>query len=278
MLGKLIKYDLKFILKTVSIYGIILLCCALLFNITGYDTNCRLVDDMTVCDEAPILLQIFHTIFWNAIFVVIIGLLLNGVIRVWARFKINCFSDEAYLTHTLPITKKTLWLSKFCSAILTILFMLIVSAISFVILSLSPNGQLLVADFGITTDRPFSYYIIYLLTIFTQLLFMTVCGMTGIIIANRNGSHRNFHALVWGFIVYTVGVFIMLGCLLLASNFSEAIHAMIFGAGTSATAQEFFTIDFMQNLLIGIGIIYIVMTTTLYFVDQALINKGVNID
>ena len=40
MLAKLIEYDLQFILKTVAIYAVILLCCAALFNMTAYDIPC----------------------------------------------------------------------------------------------------------------------------------------------------------------------------------------------------------------------------------------------
>lgn len=36
MLAKLIKYDLKYLLKSVALFGGLLLICAILFNITGY--------------------------------------------------------------------------------------------------------------------------------------------------------------------------------------------------------------------------------------------------
>lgn len=278
MLGKLIKYDLKFILKTVSIYAVILFCCAILFNITAYDITCKIVDDASVCDEAPLILSILHTIFWNAIFAVIIGLILNGIIRTWARFKLSCFSDEAYLTHTLPIKRNTIWAAKFCSAAITIFIIMIVVAISCIILSFTPSGQNLIASFGIINDASTSYYAIFLLTVFTQLLFMTLCGMTGITIANHRNSNRNLNALIWGFIVYMIGVFIMFGCLLLASNFSEPVHAMFFGAKTPSAAAELFTQDFLQSLLIGVGVIYIVLITALYVIDRNLLEKGVNLD
>ena len=40
------------------------------------------------------------------------NIILNNLMRLWARFKNNFYGDESYLTHTLPINKKTLYLSK----------------------------------------------------------------------------------------------------------------------------------------------------------------------
>lgn len=279
MLGKLIKYDLKFILKTVSIYIIILLICAALFNMTAYDTSCRLVNDMPVCDEPPVFLQIFHTVFWNAVFAIIIGLLLHSTIRTWARFKINLFNDESYLTHTLPISRRTLWVSKFLSA--TIVTLVVIAAIgaSFGILQLTPSGKDLAMSFGVgAPGMPATFYIVYFLTVFTQLLYSIMCGFTGIIIGNKTGNRSGARAVLCGFAIYILGVFIMLGSFLVWSNFDTSIHAMIFGAETAATAHELFDQNFMIMVLTGVGIIYSIFIAGLYFINQKLLDKGVNID
>ena len=40
------------------------------------------------------------------------SIVINNLMRLWVRFKNNFYGDESYLTHTLPIDKKTLYLSK----------------------------------------------------------------------------------------------------------------------------------------------------------------------
>lgn len=279
MLGKLIKYDLKFILKSVSIYIVILLLCAIFFNITSYDKSCKLVNDMSVCNEPPIFLAIFHTVFWNAIFAVIIGLFLNAAIRTWARFKINFFNDESYLTHTLPVSNTTLWAAKFLSAVIVTIIVIAAIAASFGILQLTSDGQLLTANFGIGKPQlSSSFYLIYLLTVFTQLLYSVMCGFTGITISNKTGSRSGLRAVICGFAVYLLGVFIMFGCFLIWGMFDSGIHAMIFGVEPSAAAYEVFNQDFMFMALTGVGVIYTVLIAALYFVNQKLLNRGVDID
>lgn len=280
MLAKLIEYDLQFILKTVAIYAVILLCCAALSNMTAYDIPCWLDDNyMPVCDEPPVFLQITHTIFWNAIFAVIIGLLLNSVIRTWMRFKINLFSDEGYLTNTLPITRKTLWASKFFSAIIVTLLVIGTIAIALSILQLTPSGKDLAITFGFgMPDATPIFYLVYLFTFFTQYLYATICGFTGITIGSKTNNHRNFRAVICGFAVYIIGILIMLGCFRVWANFDTSIHAMLFGAKPPQIAHEIFNQDFMIMALTGIGATYTALITTLYFINRKLLNDGINLD
>lgn len=279
MLGKLIKYDLKFILKSVSIYIVILLLCAIFFNITSYDTSCKLVDYMPVCNEPPVFLAIFHTVFWNAIFAVIIGLFLNAAIRTWARFKINFFNDESYLTHTLPVSNTTLWFAKFLSAVIVTIIVIAAIAVSFSILQLTSDGQLLTANFGIGKPQmSSSFYLIYILTVFTQLLYSIMCGLTGITISNKTGSRSGLRAVICGFAVYLLGVLIMLGCFLIWSTFDGGIHATLFSGASSQTVSVLTGEGYIEKALIGIGIIYTALIATLYFINQKLLSRGVDID
>lgn len=279
MLAKLIKYDLKYILKSVSIYIVILLICAVCFNITSYDTSCEVVNDIPVCSEAPVLLQIFHTIFWNAMFAVIIGLFLNAAIRTWARFKINFFSDESYFTHTLPISNKTLWTAKFLSAVIITIIVITAIAVSFGILQLVPTGKNFMMSLGIgapgTTPL---YYVVFILTIFTQLLYSIMCGLTGITIGNRTGNNGGLRAVICGFAIYLLGVLIMLGCFLIWSTFDDGIHAMLFSGMTSQSAMALTGEGFIDKALTAAGIVYTAMIAALYFVNQKLLSHGIDID
>lgn len=279
MLAKLIKYDLKYILKSVSIYIVILLICAVCFNITSYDTSCEVVNDVSVCNEVPVFLQIFHTIFWNAMFAVIIGLFLNAAIRTWARFKINFFSDESYFTHTLPIGNRTLWTAKFLSAVIVTIIVIAAIAASLGILQLTPDGQILTMSFGIgKSQTSSSFYFIYILTVFTQLLYGIMCGFTGITISNKTNSHSNLRAILCGFAVYLLGVLIMLGCFLIWSTFDNGINSMLFSGASSQTVMVLTEESYLEKALAGFGIIYLVMIVALYFINRKLLSHGIDID
>lgn len=280
MLGKLIKYDLKFILKGVNIYIVILLVCTALFNITSYDYVYEIHEGYPISTPtAPVIIQVFHTIFWNAIFATIIGLIINAAVRTWGRFKNNLYHDEAYLTHTLPVNRKTLWMAKFLSAAITTSIVIAAIGLSFALLQLTPSGKDLTMAFGIgAPGSDFTFYLVFILTAFTQLLYTITCGFTGIIIANKTNKRRGFRAILCGFGVYLLGVFVLLGCFLVQGTYDPNIHAMIFGTESSALAQEIFTQSFFVRTLAEFSTLYAIMTAILYFTSQALINKGVNID
>ena len=55
----------------------------------------------------------------------IFNIIINNIMRLWARFGSNLYKDESYLTHTLPIDKKTLYLSKTLTSIIAILTLFI---------------------------------------------------------------------------------------------------------------------------------------------------------
>lgn len=150
MLAKLIKYDLKYLLKSVALFGGLLLICAILFNITGYHEIIEPGNDAWLGYNRPSMIILLHTIFYNAIFVVVIWLILNSIMRIWHRYRTSFFLDESYLTHTLPIKRSTLWIAKFLSTVITLLSVLAAIAFSFAVLSLSPNGKDLIASFGIS--------------------------------------------------------------------------------------------------------------------------------
>lgn len=278
MLGKLIKYDLKFILKSVSIYIVILLVCALLVNLTAYD--CQIHDGVSTCDNVPASLQVAHAIFWNIMLAVgIIGLFLNVAIRTWARFKVNFYHDEAYLTHTLPVKRRTLWAAKCISAAIVAIIVIAAIAISFSILQLTSSGKTLAMSFGFgVPDASASFYFIYIFTILTQLLYCIICGFTGIIIGDKTGNRSSIRAIICGFAVYLLGVLIMLGCFLIWSTFDDGIHAMLFTGASSQTVMALTGEGFIEKALAGIGIIYAIMIATLYFVDQKLLERGIDVD
>ena len=48
-----------------------------------------------------------------------VNAVINTLMRVWARTVRNVYKDEAYLTHTLPVEKSKIYLSKFIAAIIT---------------------------------------------------------------------------------------------------------------------------------------------------------------
>jgi len=107
MLGNLLKYDLKYVYKVVVIFYAL----SFIFSIIGRGLS--FIENSLVFSVASQIVLGFAT-------AMIVSSLINCIMRLWVRFMRNFYKDEAYLTHTLPVNKKTLYLSKVLSAIITI--------------------------------------------------------------------------------------------------------------------------------------------------------------
>ncbi len=106
MLIKLIKYDLKKIFK----FLIIFYSLAIFFAATT-----RMLFSIHNSFIIKIAAQISNIIT----ILMIISILINSIMRLWLKFKNSLYNDEAYLTHILPISRKTIYLSKIILAIIT---------------------------------------------------------------------------------------------------------------------------------------------------------------
>lgn len=280
MLLKLLKYDLKFIFKPLSIFMLILVVSAVLHNITAHDYNYAGTpeDPSFGRPNASVAILILHTIFYNLVIVALINLIINCCTRIWQRFRRNFYSDEGYLTHTLPVARRTLWLSKFIAALVTIAATIGIIGGSFALLSLTNTGKGLVEFFGLVEAQSSSYYITYALTVFTQITFISLCGLSGIAIGRRRENHRTLWSVLSGLGIYLCGALILVAILFILSNFDTAVHDLIFGAANNVDPSTIFNTNFIVHILRITAILYIVMITILYFVDQKILKKGINLE
>ena len=99
MLGKLLKYDLKWVYKVVSVFYIL----SLFFSVTG-----RLLNNI----ENSVVFSAITQFTFGFSIAMMASSLINCLMRLWARFVRNLYKDESYLTHTIPVEKKTIFLSK----------------------------------------------------------------------------------------------------------------------------------------------------------------------
>ena len=117
MLIKLLKYDLKYMIKNMSVFYILAIIFAILT---------RLFFSL----DQTIIVNIIGQISVGCMFSMIGSILINTMMRSWIRFRDSIYKDEAYLTHTLPVTKNNIYNSKF---IQTLMFFII----SFMVILLS---------------------------------------------------------------------------------------------------------------------------------------------
>jgi len=113
MLNKLLKYDLKYMIKNMSIFYIL----TIFFAITT-----RILFSL----EQTVMINIISQISVGCLFAMLANTLINVMMRSWVRFRDSIYKDEAYLTHTLPVTKNDIYNSKF---IQTLIFFIVSFAV-----------------------------------------------------------------------------------------------------------------------------------------------------
>ena len=187
------------------------------------------------------LVIILHTIFYNAIYIVGLWMILNTIMRIWHRYRANFFLDESYLTHTLPIKRSTLWLSKFLSAIIAILAIFAVVGLSAAVLNLSPDGELIIANLGIKSYGDLDIIFrrhhrrCHLCTTPIQRYVRTCRHHTP---ATAPEPIVAATPSFCGLAIYLLGALILVGCILLWSCFDQSIKPIIFGAEPGSNPHE----------------------------------------
>ena len=263
MLKKLLKYDLKDIYKELIIFYILSIIFAIITRILFNIENSAIFN---------ILAQISSGITISMIF----NILINNIMRIWGRFKKNIYNDEAYLTHTLPVTKENIYLAKFLTIIITMFTSIIIIILTIFIAYYSKENIELLKSFLVSLVSFYDTNItIFLLVIFTVLFFqftsMIQSGITGLIIGHSYNKNKIVYSLMYGICIYFFLQIISLLILFIFGIFNENIMNLFMTNNIES-----------QQLLIYIMyfaiILYLIYIIILYILNTYLLKKGVNID
>lgn len=262
MLNKLLKYDLKWVYKPLIIFYIL----ALIFS-----TLVRIIESF----NSSLLLLIIDKVCCGIVISMIISILINCFMRNWARFIKNIYKDEAYLTHTLPISKNTIFLSKVLTGIITLLSSIIVVAICLAICTLNKNTYIFLKDTLETSALYFNSSVLNLVliivtTIFFELLFMLLSGILGIIIGYKSNNLKLIKSIINGFLIYTLLSTLSIGILYILTLVNPDIMNIF---NTTIVSSKT-----LKTIMIIAIIIYAIYNTIIYLIGNKVLNKGVNID
>lgn len=292
MLLKLIKHNLKPIIKSILPFVVLLFASVALFNFTAYEPEdvYAIRDDYSVLVDTilPSDFQLFLHGLANFMISCSVILLFAAAIRsIWRRFSANFYGDEAYLTHTLPIKRSTLWNAQILSIFIVFVTIIAVIALNCLFITVTPSGFRLLGSLGLISGCPacvgdyyhieplaLGFYLTYCLVVFMELTFLTFCGITGIIIKNRLG---NKYAILSGVAIYMLSSLLLIGLFYLISNFDSAILGILNGAPMYVPGWDIDT-SYMMRALLYIGLIYCVYCAALYATDQKLLKRGINLD
>ena len=262
MLKKLLKYDLEWCYKPLLVFYIL----AIFFSIIV-----RIVESF----EQSLIVLIIDKICCGVVIAMIVNILINCFMRNWARFVRNIYKDESYLTHTLPVSKNKIYLSKILTAIITLLTSFIVIIVCLAISCLNEDTwiilkQSLEQSVIYFYSSVFSFIFVMIITIFFEFLFMMMCGILGIIIGHKSNNLKIVKSILIGFVIYMILSSMSLGALFVAGLLNSDIMSLFNNIEVSSNALK-------SMMLVGI-LVYALYNLGIYFIGNKLLDKGVNVD
>ena len=263
MLKKVLKYDLKYNYKILFVFYALALFFAFL---TRFFLK---IDNSLVMN---VLGQICGGVTVSMMFNIII----NNLMRIWVRFNQNFYGDESYLTHTLPIEKKTLYLSKFLSSIITLFSSIAVIVLSFFIAYGTKDLVNLVGNLLNSFSKSLNtktYIIIFALIVilFIEFLNALQCGFTGIILGHRRNSSKIGFSIIFGFLIYLASQSFVLIVTLIFALFNDKFMNLFL-------TKEAVDINTLKAVILIAIISYLIVIIVDFILNLKLFKKGVNVD
>jgi len=263
MLNKLLKYDLKYMIKNMGVFYIF----TIFFSITT-----RILFSL----EQTIIVNILGQISVGCMFAMIVNVLINTMMRSWVRFRDSIYKDEAYLTHTLPVTKKSIYNSKFIQTLIFFIFGFLVILLSLFITYYTKDRwlELKYLISNITTGLEFDttlFVISFIAIIFLEIFNAIQCGFLGIILGYKKNNNKVGLSVLFGFITYLLSQSIVLLAVFIFGLFNSSIMNLF-------TSNILLDTSSFKLLIILAIIIYLLIIILMSIMCKKEFNKGVNIE
>lgn len=257
MLGKLLKYDLKWTYKVLVVFYVLTLFFAILARALS------LIDNSSIFNILSLISCGISVSFMFSI-------LINNMMRLWARFIQNIYKDEAYLTHTLPITKNDIYFSKILCTVITLVTSLIVILLGLVICYYGSDLINFLKSF--ITEELWSVIGLVILVIVLEVIFVQVVGYLGIVIGYGFNNQKLVKSLLFGFGIYMISSLISLGSLFIYGLINPDMMKMF----TSDVLVP--DISLLKSILILASILYLIYIILCNIISGKLFRRGVNVD
>ena len=264
MLNKLLKYDLKYMIKTMIVFYILAIFFAVLT---------RILFEV----EQSVIVHLIGQISLGCMVSMIFNILINTMMRSWIRFRDSLYKDEAYLTHTLPVTKNDLYNSKFIQTLIFFFIGFIIILLSLFITFYSKDTWLSITNYIKTITTGLNMSTVFFIGIAIILILLEVfnaiqCGFLGIILGHRRNNSKVGFSVLFGFIFYLLSQTLVLGLVFIYGIFNPSVMELFKTATINIDVSAF------KSLAIVSSVLYIVIIFTMSILCKKLLNKGVNVE
>ena len=259
MLKKLMKYDLIWINKFMLIFfSISLIICTLTRIMSNFTTS--------------FIGNTIYLILRGCAISCFISTIINCAIRIWAKFRISLYKDESYLTHTLPVSKNTLYNSKVLSSITSVVISLFATIICLCIAFLNKDVINYIKE--LFSDKETSFIVISLfITVILEMIYMIFSGLIGILLGHKSNNHRILKSVLIGIGLYYILQIILLGIIYSIGLLNTNINDLFISTDNIKNISES-----LKSLVIIANIIYTLFIISMYYIGKKIFNKGINVE
>lgn len=281
MLRKLMKYDLRAILR----YWWIIALSSVGLSFVGAVALRYLITNSistTPPEGAAVFFMILAILGVVSSIMGISAFIVASEIFVLVRFYKNFYSDEGYLTFTLPVKRRELLNSKLISALITSLATLgviIIDALIFILICSGTEliegeiGQLFGVVLSGAAESLGAYLFVYIVEAIAILLFLSVASYLLIFAcisfaATVAKKHK---------VLAAIGIYYLFNMALSMVMQLLMIFGMISIAGIIESLPAQSIPAFIALMLLGITLILAAVATILYAVEHYLLDKKLNL-
>ena len=263
MLKKLLKYDIKDIFKGLIVFYSLSLFFAILTKIF-------------LSIENSFVLNIIGKVCSGVTISMIFNILINNLMRLWVRFKQNLYGDESYLTHTLPVSKKDLYLSKTIISIITLFTSVLIIGLSLFIAYYSKENIEFIKNLLLPLANAYNSTMLKILLAFLFIFFLEfMCalqvGYTGIILGHKMNNVKTGFSILFGFITYIVIQMCVLIIIFIVALFNSELMNLFF-------TNKIIDLGMIKTIIYLAISIYSFILVINYIININLFKKGVNVD
>ena len=263
MLTKLLKHDLKSIFKVLMIfYTLALIFSALTRVFLGFENS--------------LMLTIIGEIAQGAAISMMCSTLINNIMRMWVRFKAHFYGDESYLTHTLPVEKRTHYLSKILTTVITLFVSFGVIGLSLFVAYYSKENMLFIKNILLPLTEMYDSTMLWIVVLFLFILFLEFlnilqCGFTGIILGHRMNGAKTGLSVLFGGVAFMASQAVVIAVLFVIALFNSDFMNLF-------VTNSIVDVQTVKLMIYASVASYSLVSLLICFVNIKLFKKGVNVD
>lgn len=260
MLTKLLKYDFKSLFKSLIPLYLVAFLLALLTRVFDFAS-----DNISLLEYPAGLVK-------GLCIIMIIGIPIATFIFSVVRYYNNMVKDEGYLTHTLPVKKNDLVLSKLISSTFAMGASILVS-IALVFLAFNVGDELL-KSLGDLIEKINSYSVWMIPNMLLALVVGHISNMlliyTSISLGQMRSGNKAAYSFIFGILIYNVTQIV--------SSLILFVPALFMKDYISNFEKEVPSAGFINGFVLYASIISIIICIVYHIINVKALEKKLNLD